>query len=79
MAADRAKSAQILKHPAATLTQLQDLRLHWICQAIYYKRRGDRDNQSYCQGKASGLNDAIIALGGESVSMRLENYTEGAA
>lgn len=71
-------SAQILKHPTAVLDKLQDARFYYICQAIHYKRRGDRDNQSYCQGKASGLNDAIIALGGESISMRIADYEDAA-
>ncbi|MFO0906839.1 MAG: hypothetical protein U0835_00465 [Isosphaeraceae bacterium] len=69
-------SAQVLKHPAVTADEMMNRRLHYICEAIYFKRRGDRDNQSYCQGKASGLNDAIAMLGGESISMRLEDYEE---
>jgi hypothetical protein len=71
-------SAQILKHPAAVIDGLQNARLHYICEAIRYKRRGDRDNQSYCQGKASGLNDAIVAMGGESISMRIADYEDAA-
>lgn len=72
-------TAQILKHPSAVLDELQQARLRWICEAIYFKRRGEKDNQSWCQGKASGLNDAIIAMGGEGISLRLEDYLEGAA
>jgi hypothetical protein len=71
-------SAQILKHPATIIEKLQDARFHYICQAIHYKRRGDADNQSYCKGKASGLNDAIIAVGGDSISLRIEDYEEAA-
>lgn len=72
-------TAQILKHPGAIIPDLQVERFRWICEAIYYMQRGDRNNQGYCQGRASGLNEAIVAMGGESISLRLEDYLEGAA
>lgn len=71
--------AQILNHPATKLGQYQEQRLHYICQAIYFKRQGDAGNMNWCKGKASGLNDAVMALGGESISMRIEDYEEGVA
>lgn len=72
-------TAQILNHPAKKLVDLQNARFRCICEAIYYKRRGDRDNQSYCQGKASGLNEAIVMLGGDGISLRLEDYMDAAS
>ena len=72
-------TAQILKHPATKLAELQEQRLHYICQAIYFKQRGDDGNMNWCKGKASGLNDAVMALGGEGISMRIEDYEAGDA
>jgi hypothetical protein len=67
-------SAQIIEHPSVTASDLCNKRLYWISEANRFRNKGDSNNQAYCQGKAAGLNEAIVMLGGEGISMRLGDY-----
>lgn len=71
-------TAVIIPHPASVLAQLRAARLHWMREAARFAAKDDRNNAAYCQGRASGLDDAILALGGEGVSLRIGDYAEGA-
>jgi hypothetical protein len=71
-------TAQILNHPAKALEILQERRFRWLCEALYFKRSGDKDNLSYCQGRMASLNEAIHLMGGETISLQLDDYEEAA-
>jgi len=71
-------SAVILNHPAKTLEILQERRFRWLCEALYFRWKGDQDNLSYCLGRFASLNEAIFLMGGETISERLEDYEEAA-
>jgi hypothetical protein len=73
-------SALILTHPQVialqVAAQLLADRLFYMQEAARFAAKGDYANRSWCQGKASGLNDAIVALGGEPISLMVGDYAE---
>ena len=65
---------QTLTHPSAILGHLLQERLAWIREAARFFTKGEDSNCRYCQGRASGLNDAIVAMGGEAIPLAVSCY-----
>lgn len=66
--------SNIINHPAYIMKWLCEARLNCMQGAARLAAKGDYGNRNYCQGKASGLNDAIVLMGGEGISLAVADY-----
>lgn len=61
------------------LDTLRSERQNWFDQAVHYARRGLDENRVYCQGRAAGIDSAIVLLGGEGENLSIGDAVRMAA
>lgn len=67
----------VLPFPAYPVRhQLERERLAWMKEAARLFAKDLVSEYRYCQGRASGLDQAVLALGGQGISMCIGDYVD---